>query len=652
MADTKALFIQRFDAARTAWAHGDEPGAAESLHWAIAAARSDPSLRLELASALFDLGRLSRKFGRTGETEAAPLLAEALAISEELFGSEDATLAPVLHELSRLHLQQSQHARAEEALERLLAIARVKGEEHPDVADVLSDLAFVKRKLGDDASAEALYRDALRIREKVLEPNHTVTVGTLERLSETCAARGNFADALALLRRALPAREAALGADHERVRAARSRVAKLELQLATAGGTAATMAAATAEPTPSPAWIKRVPDSPGDTPSTPAPSPLHSKDLPLLGESEPRALRPAARPREWAKTPTVAAAVAAASLMASSIPTHSVSQIANSPAESVTGRGSSEARRDVVLADVVHRDVASGDAAGANVALSDGQSAVAMLSADSPEPARKKRTVMYASAGAGALAIALAALLMARPRPASGRNPAATETSGARRTTAAGALLVTAPAMKVASVGTGAAAVVATAHPDSLRVASATPAAPAAAIQREQRAPETTRSELRAPRVDVHVDSDNIPTAPTGPSFDAILRSATERQRASDTDRAEARNEVSRPTSADGENAHSSPKITGRAPEPAFPDALLRAGRREGQVVVRFMVNELGKVDLTSIIVEHSDHELFTDAVRDVLPRFRFEPAYTLGTVPRPVAAWVSLPFRFTTKKR
>src|SRR4051812_49167964 len=48
--DTKALFNQRFDSARTALAEGDEPGAAEFLHWAIVAARSDPNLRRELAS--------------------------------------------------------------------------------------------------------------------------------------------------------------------------------------------------------------------------------------------------------------------------------------------------------------------------------------------------------------------------------------------------------------------------------------------------------------------------------------------------------------------------------------------------------------------------------------------------------------------------
>jgi len=642
MADTKTLFTQRFDAARTSWNHGDEPGAAEALRWAIGAARSDRSLRRELASALFNLGKLSRKLGQAGEAEAEPLLSEALAISEELFGSQGAALAPVLHELSRLYLQQSQHARAEDALGRLLAIARLKGEEHPDVAIALVDLAFVKRKLGDDASAEALYRDALRIREKVLEPNHMVTVGTLERLSETCAARGNFAEALALLRRALPAREAALGADHERVRAARSRLAELESQKASAADTTAAAA-----PMP-------IRDVVVDTPSTQAPSPTNSKDLEFLGGPQLRVLRPAPRPRERAKTPTIVAAVAATSFMASSIQAPSAPQIAISSPESarpfdgVTGRESRGAYRDLLLADVAFGgDVASADAARGDAALGDWRSTVAPVQGDSPEPVRKKRTVQYASAGAAAVAIAMAGLLMLRPRAGSGKPPVSTEISAVPRTTAAGAPVATVPATRTASIGSGAAAMVAATHADSRSAESATPVPTAAPIQREQRAPE-----LRAPRVEVHLESVNIPSMPAAPSADAIMRSAMERQRASDTNRTETSDEVSRSTSADVDHAHTSPKILGRPPEAAFPDALLRSGRREGQVVVRFIVNELGAVDVASIIVERSDHELFSEAVRDVLPRYRFEPAHTLTPESKPVAAWVSVPFRFTTKKR
>ena len=606
MADMRALFTERFDAARTAWTQGDEPAAAESLRSAIIVARSDAGLRRELASALLNLGKLSRKFGREGEAAAAALLTEALAISEELFGSQNAALAPVLLELSRLYLQQSQHARAEDALERLLVIVRAKGDEHPDVAAALSDLAFVKHKLGDEASAEALYRDALRIREKVLEPNHTVTIGTLERLSETCAARGNFVEAVALLRRALPVREAALGTEHERVRFARSRIVELESKIA----------------------------------------------------PEPPVLRPAPIPRERMKTPTVAAAVAAASLMASTIQTTAAPQVVAPALESVRpsgnvpGRESRGLYRDLVLSDFAPENVSSGNAAHTDAALVDRTSAVATTQSDSPEPARKKRTVLYASAGMAAVAVSLAALLMARPRAGSGKTPVPKELNAAQRTTAAGALVGKASATQTLAIRAAAAVIVAATHADSLRAKTATPAPPAAVSQPEQRAPGSAPKELRAPRVELHLDSANIPSMPAAPSGEAIMRSVMERQHATDTGRTETRNEVPRPTPAEADNAHTSPKIMGRAPSPEFPEALLRSGTREGQVVVRFMVNEFGRADVTTMVVEQSDHELFTAAVREVLPNFRFEPAHTLGLGSKPIAAWVSVPFRFTTKKR
>ena len=112
-------------------------------------------------------------------------------------------------------------------------------------------------------------------------------------------------------------------------------------------------------------------------------------------------------------------------------------------------------------------------------------------------------------------------------------------------------------------------------------------------------------------------------------NVDSIVRSATERPRASDTDRVGTKAELPLPTSADVDDVATPPKIIGRAPVPRYPDALLRSVRPEGEVVVRFKVNELGSVDVASMIVVLSDHELFTAAVRDILPRFRFEPART-----------------------
>ena len=648
--DTKALFTQRFDAARSALAAGNDPAAAESLHWAIVAARSDPNLRRELASALFHLGKLSRKFGRAGEAEAGPLLTEALAISEELYGRENAALAPILNELSRLYLQQSRHSRAEEALDRLLVIARAKGEEHPDVASALAGLAFVKRKLSDDASAEALYRDALRIREKVLEPNHTVTIGTLEQLSETCAARGNFVEALALLHRALPAREAALGAGHERVHAIRSRVSKLELEIAIAADTAAAAAARAArDATPTPIWLKQVPDSPVDSPSIAAPR--NSKELEFIGEPEPRVSRPVFRPRELATTPTFAAAVAA-SLMASPIQTPAASQIVIPPPETahafegIAARESGAMHRDVVLAGM-HSEIANGD-----VALDDRRSAMVFAHADANESSRGKRPPVFVYAAIAAVVIAIAGLVMLRPSAGgSGKDPVPAESAAAHTTTAAVPVATSPVAATVAMAG-GAAAMVAVPRADSQHAASATSSRTTAVAQPGQHAPESGSPELRAPHVDVHVDPINMPTVPAALSVDSILRVASERQRASDSDRT-GNNQVSiLPATTEVGRPHTSPKIVGRAPDPGFPDALLRSGPREGLVVVRFMVDEFGRVDVASMTVERSDNDLFTSAVRDVLPKFRFEPAHTLGPDSKAVAAWGSVPFRFTTKRK
>src|SRR5262249_21321169 len=101
---------------------------------------------------------------------------------------------------------------AESPLERVVVIARAKGDDHADLATAAADLALVKHQLGDNDAAESLYREALRIREAALDANHPIIAGTLERLSEVCAARGNFADAWALLQRAHEMRGAGTGA--------------------------------------------------------------------------------------------------------------------------------------------------------------------------------------------------------------------------------------------------------------------------------------------------------------------------------------------------------------------------------------------------------------------------------------------------------
>lgn len=76
---------------------------------------------------------------------------------------------------------------------------------------------------------------------------------------------------------------------------------------------------------------------------------------------------------------------------------------------------------------------------------------------------------------------------------------------------------------------------------------------------------------------------------------------------------------------------------------PRYPEVLRRAGV-SGRVVLRFAVDTTGRVDIASVQVVEATHDEFTRAVREVLPRLRFEPSRSNG---RAVVATAEMPFVF-----
>lgn len=77
--------------------------------------------------------------------------------------------------------------------------------------------------------------------------------------------------------------------------------------------------------------------------------------------------------------------------------------------------------------------------------------------------------------------------------------------------------------------------------------------------------------------------------------------------------------------------------------KPRYPESLRAAGV-EGRVLVRFTVDTVGRIDMGSVRVLDSTHDLFSRAVRDALSNFRFRPAEVGG---RKVAALAEMPFEF-----
>ena len=82
-------------------------------------------------------------------------------------------------------------------------------------------------------------------------------------------------------------------------------------------------------------------------------------------------------------------------------------------------------------------------------------------------------------------------------------------------------------------------------------------------------------------------------------------------------------------------------------PVPRYPEALRAAGT-EGQVLVRFVVDTAGRVEAGSVRVLRADDPQFAEAVRAVLPSFRFTPAEAGG---RRVRQLVEAPFAFTVRR-
>ena len=75
--------------------------------------------------------------------------------------------------------------------------------------------------------------------------------------------------------------------------------------------------------------------------------------------------------------------------------------------------------------------------------------------------------------------------------------------------------------------------------------------------------------------------------------------------------------------------------------EPGYPAAALQAGL-EGRVIVKIWVDREGKAG--KVVVLKSDNEVFNEAAIEAARQFVFTPAYLNN---KPVAVWVSYPFRF-----
>ena len=108
-----------------------------------------------------------------------------------------------------------EYAKAESLYQEALRIRqKVLGPEHPDTATSLQNLAGLYETVGDYAKAEPLLLEALRIQQKVLGPEHPDTASSLDSLAMLYDKMGNYAKAEPLLTEALRIQRKVLGPEH------------------------------------------------------------------------------------------------------------------------------------------------------------------------------------------------------------------------------------------------------------------------------------------------------------------------------------------------------------------------------------------------------------------------------------------------------
>jgi tetratricopeptide (TPR) repeat protein len=152
---------------------------------------------------------------RARYAEAEPLVAYALQIRERMLHASHLDVAQSLSNLAFLYVCEGRYAEAEPRHKRALEIRqRELGPEHPLVAQSLSNIATMYWCQGHYAEAEPLYVRALAIHEKALDPDHAHVAQSIRCLADLYWRRGLYAKAEPLYRRALAILERTEGSEH------------------------------------------------------------------------------------------------------------------------------------------------------------------------------------------------------------------------------------------------------------------------------------------------------------------------------------------------------------------------------------------------------------------------------------------------------
>src|SRR5262245_23572639 len=160
-----------------------------------------------------NLGRIHQAQGRYDRAEA--IFKQALALSEQAFGSRSAEAAESLNQLGMLYKYAGRFTEAGKLYQRALAIMeKAYGPNHMAVANIYHHLGGLEHASRNFARGEPYARRAMKIRERALGPDRPETAADMAALAALLDGQKKYREAEALYKRALAIFERVYGEEH------------------------------------------------------------------------------------------------------------------------------------------------------------------------------------------------------------------------------------------------------------------------------------------------------------------------------------------------------------------------------------------------------------------------------------------------------
>ena len=212
-ASRSALLVERGEVSRE---QAQFDTAREAFEAALQFDQERVASAAEIARDLYRLGTLEFS---AGDSELGLELLRDAAGRLVDSGFENTTqYASIRHDVGVMLIQRGDLAGAKEVLEAVReSRQKLLGEQHPDLAGTLKELAGIARQQGESDEAERLYLASLAINESMLGSKHPETANSLNSLAVFYRGLGNDEQALRFATRAVAGAREAYGPGHPTV---------------------------------------------------------------------------------------------------------------------------------------------------------------------------------------------------------------------------------------------------------------------------------------------------------------------------------------------------------------------------------------------------------------------------------------------------